>query len=62
MHPCNVINVTGGFKSQRQRVLDVMTFCIDEMLPLHRSLDIEVNLGNYEKTQNVKHYFPPLSN
>ena len=53
MHPCNLINVTGGFKSQRQRVLDVMTFCIDEMLPLHRSLDIEVNLGNYEKTQNV---------
>ena len=53
MHPCNLIDVTGGFKSQRQRVLDVMTFCVDEMLPLHRTLDIQVHLGNYEQTQNV---------
>ena len=53
MHPCNIINVTGGFKTQRQTVLNVMSFCVDEMLPLHRTLDIEVHLGNYEKTQNI---------
>ena len=53
MHPGNLIHVTGGFKSQRNRVYNVISFCIDEMLPLHRTLDIDVQLGNYEATQNV---------
>tara|TARA_X000001036_G_C20323388_1_gene661426 strand:- start:19 stop:480 length:462 start_codon:yes stop_codon:yes gene_type:complete len=53
MHPCNLIEIAGGLQKQRDRVLDVMAFCIDEMMPRHRSLDIMVHLGNYEKTQAV---------
>ena len=53
MHPGNLIHVTGGFEAQRQRVFDVMTFCVDELLPKHRTLDIYTQLGNYEATENV---------
>ena len=53
MHPSNFINVTGGFQSQRNRVESIMIFCIDEMLPKHRTLDIQVHIGNYEATENV---------
>ena len=53
MHPGNFINVTGGFQSQRDRVESTMIFCIDEMLPKHRTLDIQVHIGNYEATENV---------
>ena len=42
----NCIEVTGGFAAQRERVLDVITFCIDEMMPRKRTLDIEVKLWN----------------
>ena len=53
MHPGNFINVTGGFQSQRDRVESTMIFCVDEMLPKHRTLDIQVHIGNYEATENV---------
>ena len=53
MLPTNCIEVTGGFKGQRERVLDVITFCVDEMLPRHRTLDIDVKLWPTEKRENV---------
>jgi hypothetical protein len=53
MHPGNQLFISGGFKSQRERILDVMSFCIDELLPLHRTIDINITVGNYEATENV---------
>jgi len=49
----NCIEVTGGFAAQRERVLDVITFCIDEMMPRKRTLDIEVKLWNCEKYEKA---------
>lgn len=49
----NCIEVTGGFAAQRERVLDVITFCIDEMMPRKRTLDIEVKLWNCEKHEKA---------
>ena len=53
MHPGNTFQITGGFKGQRERVLDVMTFCVDELLPKHRTLDIYIELGDFEAKENV---------
>ena len=53
MHTGNLIHVTGGFKAQRERVMDIMIFCVNELLPQHRTLDIYTQLGNYEVTENV---------
>tara|TARA_Y100000361_G_C11023382_1_gene270832 strand:+ start:243 stop:704 length:462 start_codon:yes stop_codon:yes gene_type:complete len=53
MLPGNVFCISGGFQGQRDRVLSVATFCIDEMLPQHRTLDIDIHLDNYELTENV---------
>ena len=53
MHPGNFINVTGGFQKQRDRVQSTMVFCVDELLPRTRTLDIQVHIGNYEATENV---------
>ena len=53
MHPCNFINFTVVFHSQRDRVESTMIFCIDELLPRHRTLDIQVHIGNYEANENV---------
>ena len=53
MHPGNTFQITGGFKGQRERVLDVMTFCVDELLPRHRTLDIYIELGDFEAKENV---------
>tara|TARA_B100000287_G_C20294793_1_gene647375 strand:- start:38 stop:499 length:462 start_codon:yes stop_codon:yes gene_type:complete len=49
----NCIEVTGGFKGQRERVLDVMTFCIEQLLPRHRTLDIDVRIWNCEKHERA---------
>tara|TARA_Y100000033_G_C2705235_1_gene90590 strand:+ start:154 stop:615 length:462 start_codon:yes stop_codon:yes gene_type:complete len=49
----NLIGITGGFQGQRERVLDVITFCIDEMMPRKRTLDIEVKLWNCEKHERA---------
>ena len=49
----NLIGITGGFQGQRERVLDVITYCIDEMMPRHRTLDIEVKLWNCEKHERA---------
>ena len=53
MNPGNFINVTGGFQKQRDRVQSTMVFCVDELLPRTRTLDIQVHIGNYEATENV---------
>tara|TARA_A200000159_G_C7245543_1_gene306432 strand:- start:417 stop:878 length:462 start_codon:yes stop_codon:yes gene_type:complete len=53
MLPGNVFCISGGFQGQRDRVLSIATFCIDEMLPRHRTLDIDIHLDNYEQTENV---------
>ena len=53
MHPGNVFQITGGYKAQRERVLDVMAFCVDELLPRYRSLDITIDVGNYEINEGV---------
>ena len=53
MHPGNTFQITGGFKGQRERVLDVITFCVDELLPKYRTLDIYIELGDFEAKENV---------
>jgi len=53
MHPGNHFQIQGGFKGQRNRVIDVMTFCTDELLPLHRTLDIDVQLSPLERNCNA---------
>ena len=53
MHPGNTFQITGGFKGQRERVLDVMAFCVDELLPKYRTLDIYIELGDFEAKENV---------
>ena len=49
----NCIEVTGGYQGQRNRVESVATFCIDQLLPKHRTLEIDFHLGNYEQTENI---------
>jgi hypothetical protein len=53
MHPGNLFQITGGFKGQRETIFDVMSYCVDEMLPRHRSLDITVDIGDYEAKEGV---------
>lgn len=40
----NFVLVTGGTKKQRQLVEGIVNWCIKEMMPRYRTLDIEVNL------------------
>jgi len=49
----NCIEVAGGFQGQRNRVESVATFCVDQLLPKHRTLELDFHLGNYEKTENI---------
>ena len=49
----NCIEVTGGYQGQRNRVESVATFCIDQLLPKHRTLEIDFHLGNYEQLENI---------
>ena len=49
----NCIDITGGFAAQRERVLDVITFCVDDLMPRKRTLDIEVKLWNCEKHERL---------
>ena len=55
MHPGNTIKVSGGLTKQREIVEDVVTHCIDTLLPRHRTLWIEVDFRNLEK-DNVLGY------
>ena len=58
MHPGNTIQVSGGLNKQRTFVEDVITHCLDKLLPLHRTLWIEVDLKDL-KRENVYGYCYP---
>ena len=42
----NLVLVTGGTKKQRKLVEGIVNWCIDELMPRYRTLEIEVNLKN----------------
>jgi hypothetical protein len=41
----NLVSAVGGTKKQRELAEDVAYFCIEELLPRHRTLDIELCLN-----------------
>ena len=41
----NLIDVTGGTKKQRQLAYEVAEFCIEKLMPRHRTLDIIIKLN-----------------
>tara|TARA_B100000927_G_scaffold288345_1_gene282794 strand:- start:649 stop:1110 length:462 start_codon:yes stop_codon:yes gene_type:complete len=49
----NCIEVTGGYQGQRNRVESVATFCVEQLLPKFRTLELDFHLGNYEQTENI---------
>ena len=49
MHPGNTIKVSGGLAKQREIAEDVTAHCIDQLLPRHRTLWIEVEFRNLNK-------------
>tara|TARA_Y100000768_G_C23963889_1_gene676831 strand:- start:152 stop:625 length:474 start_codon:yes stop_codon:yes gene_type:complete len=56
MHPANVVNVSGGTKTQRELAYKLVEHCIDEMLPRHRTLWIEVDLKKIPEGDKVVGY------
>lgn len=56
MHPANVVNVSGGTKTQRELAYKLVEHCIDEMLPRHRTLWIEVDLKKIPEVDKVVGY------
>ena len=56
MHPNNVVNVSGGTKTQRQLAYKLVEHCIDELLPRHRTLWIEVDLKKIPEKDKVVGY------
>ncbi len=40
----NCVTVEGSTKTKRQLVREIAYFCVDEMLPKFRTLDVEINL------------------
>tara|TARA_B100001109_G_C18862101_1_gene474607 strand:- start:287 stop:748 length:462 start_codon:yes stop_codon:yes gene_type:complete len=56
MHPANTIEITGGLQKQRQLAYNLIEYCIDEMLPRHRSLWIECNLSAIPKKERCVGY------
>ena len=55
MHPGNTIKVSGGLAKQRKLAVGVIAHCIDQLLPRHRTLWIEVDLKNLSR-DNVLGY------
>ena len=56
MHPHNSVNVTGGTQIQRQLAYDLVEHCVDQMLPRHRTLWIEVELKKIPDKDKVVGY------
>ena len=56
MHPNNVVNVSGGTKTQRELAYKLVEHCIDELLPRHRTLWIEVDLKKIPEKDKVVGY------
>ena len=46
----NLIDVTGGTKKQRQLAYVVAEFCIEKLMPRHRTLDITIELNRCADT------------
>ena len=46
----NLIGVTGGTKKQRQLANEVAEFCIEKLMPRHRTLDITIELNRCADT------------
>ena len=46
----NLIDVTGGTKKQRQLAYEVAEFCIEKLMPRHRTLDITIELNRCADT------------
>ena len=51
MHPGNTIKVCGGLAKQREIAVGVITHCIEQLLPRHRTLWIEVEFKNLSKDE-----------
>jgi hypothetical protein len=49
MHPGNTIKVCGGLAKQREIVVGVITHCIEQLLPRHRTLWIEAEFKDLSK-------------
>jgi len=55
MHPGNTIKVSGGLAKQRELAYCVATHCIEQLLPRHRTLWIEIDFRDLDKN-NVLGY------
>jgi len=51
MHPGNTIVVSGGLAKQREIADGVITHCIEQLLPRHRTLWIEVEFKDLDTDQ-----------
>lgn len=49
----NFVLVTGGTKKQRQLVEGIVKWCIGELMPRYRTLDIEIRLRDILKTEGA---------
>ena len=56
MHPANVIDISGGLAQQRKLAYELTEYCIDEMLPRHRTLWIDIQLKHIPSKDNVVGY------
>ena len=46
----NLVYITGGTKKQRQLAYEVAEFCIEKLMPRHRTLDITIELNRCADT------------
>ena len=46
----NLVDITGGTKKQRQLAYEVAEFCIEKLMPRHRTLDITIELNRCADT------------
>jgi len=51
MHPGNTIKVCGGLAKQREIAVGVITHCIEQLLPRHRTLWIEAEFKDLSKDE-----------
>lgn len=49
----NYINITGSTKLRRDLVKDAITFCISELMPRIRTLEIEVHIKNLKDDEEI---------
>ena len=56
MHPNNTVRVSGGLAAQRDLTAQIIEHCVDQLLPRHRSLWIEVELKKIYPKENAVGY------